>query len=341
MSHPWRSRSSYQVSLAASADPIILPKPKSHPLKGLVYIFLSSSFIMMTSVMVKKLDYIQPGQLSMVRNIGLFVGCLPIAVCCTKEILGPRKYWLVLNLRSLCGATALYLNLLAYRYLPLADASVIMSTTPSLVTIGARIYLKESCGITQIIAIFLTASGMVLCVHVPELITQRSDSVDEMYVTGICCGFGCVCLLAISMVTIRKMQDVHYSVMLIYFGALGTIENALLSGLFTQEGFKMAACGWDTVQVALIGGLGFLGHSFFTLAVQNEAAGVVSTLKSGIDIVLSLGLQVALFNKIPDRYGLGGAALVLLSLTVLGLRRWLQTLPDEAPPKKRLRFLLL
>lgn len=189
----------------------------------------------------------------------------------------------------------------------------------------------------------LTVSGIAISVRLPDLLLSSSTSSrgDHHYVTGVGCALGCVLLLSINMVSLRTMLDVHYSVILLYLGVLGGLENALLIGLMSKEGFQVASCGWDTVQVTLIGVLGFVAHCFFTLAGQVEAAGVVSTLKSSIDIVLSMFFQVIFFQHPPDAWSIGGAVLVISSVALIGIRKWLQTLPVGHEQRKRLRFLLM
>lgn len=338
-----------QVTNASSTDHILLEEPKNKswyhaiPYKlflGLFYIALASTFILLSSVIVKKLTYISPGQLSMIRNVGVLVGSLPVAIYKVKEVLGPRKYWFLLFLRSFLGSTALYLNLMAYRFLPLAVASIIMSSVPSLVMITARIYLKEPCGFIPSLAIMVTVAGVLLSIRLPELLNDSGGgtALNSNYYVGLGCAFACVLILSVTIVSLRKMKEVHFSVVLVYFGVVGAIENGILVYFLSE--YSLPQCGWDAVLMMMMGVLGFGGHCFLVLAIQVEEAGIVSVMKSSTDIVISLILQVIFFDLGLDIYNLGGAALVMLSVSIIGFRKWLQNLPKDSGWKLKLRCLL-
>ncbi|CAL1281331.1 unnamed protein product [Larinioides sclopetarius] len=311
------------------------------PYLGLFYVLITSFCILFTSVIVKKLTYISPGQLSMFRNLGVLVFSLPIAVYKTKSIFGPRKHWLMLFLRSLLGSTALYLNLMSYRFLPLATASIIMSSVPALVMLTARIYLKEHCGMISSLALVVTIIGVLVSIRLPEILNDPESLVqsDPSYYIGLACAFSCIIILSMTFVSLRKMLDVHFSIILLYFGVIGAIENAILIYFFSYYSFPR--CGWDSLMMMMMGVFGFGGHCFLTMAFQVEEAGIVSVMKSSSDIVVSLVLQVIFFELIPDLYNIGGAILVIASVSLIGFRKWLVTRPKDHHLKKKLKCLLL
>ncbi|GIY09109.1 solute carrier family 35 member G1 [Caerostris extrusa] len=247
----------------------------------------------------------------------------------------------MLNIRSFLGSTALYLNLMAYRYLPLAVASIVMSSVPALVMVTARLYLKEPCGLIPSLAVMVTVCGVLLSIRLPEVLKDPSSitSSDPNYFFGLGCAVSCILILSITLVSLRKMQDVHFSVILLYFGVLGSLENVILTYIF--EDFVLPRCGWDAILVMLVGVFGFTGHCFLTLSLQTEEAGLVSVMKSSTDIVISLILQVIFFSAVPDFYNLGGAALVIFSVSVIGFRKWLLLLPSGHRLKKKLKLLML
>ncbi|XP_054715381.1 solute carrier family 35 member G1-like [Uloborus diversus] len=310
------------------------------PFLGAFYTALCSITITLTSVFVKKLTYINSGELSLIRNVGVFVFNIPIALYVVKDILGRKKDRPLLIIRGFLGSTALYLNLLAFRYLPLAEAATIMSTTPATVSISARLYLKEPCGYVQSCALVITAIGVLISVRIPELLKNRSEvEFSSVYITGLGCAIGCVLILSFTFVTLRKMKDVHYSVIMIYFGWTGVLVNGTLTGVFGS--YDLPRCGWDPVQMCLIGVLGFIGHVSLTLAIQAEAAGIVSIMKASLDIIVAMVFQVIFFGLAPDMYNIFGAGLVLTSVSILGLRKWISTLPEDAELHEKLRYLLL
>ncbi|XP_055939295.1 solute carrier family 35 member G1-like [Argiope bruennichi] len=311
------------------------------PFLGMFYVFITSFCILFTSVIVKKLTYVSPGQLSMIRNLGVLAFSLPIAVLKTKDVLGPRKHWFMLFMRSFLGSTALYLNLMAYRFLPLAVASIIMSSVPALVMITARLYLKEPCGLTSSLALVVTIIGVLVSIRLPEIISDPESLIESnsTYYIGLGCSFSCIIILSMTFVSLRKMLDVHFSTILVYFGVIGAIENAVL--IHFMSFYSIPRCGWDALLMMMMGVFGFGGHCFLTMAFQVEEAGLVSVMKSSSDIVVSIVLQVIFFDLIPDFYDIGGALLVIMSVSIIGFRKWLINLPKDHHLRKTLRCLML
>ncbi|XP_015922681.2 solute carrier family 35 member G1 [Parasteatoda tepidariorum] len=295
------------------------------PFLGTFYTFMTSLTILFSNVLVKKLTYIDTGQLSLVRNICVLIGNLPIAIYCTENIFGPKEYIWLLIARGIFGSTGLYLNLLSYRFLPFTESSIILSTLPALVTVAARLHLKEPCGSAQTVSIILIFLGVLVSIRLPEVLqTRSSTNFDSHYVFGLSCAVGCVLLLAFITISIRKLRNIHFSIVLIYFGFLGTIENTVIT-YFTAK-FELPYCeGPDRMEVLLVGIFGFMGHCFLTLALQNETAGVVSSMKAAFDIVISIIFEFVFFNSIPDYYTLGSSLLVTIAIVTLGVWKWLQT----------------
>lgn len=149
--------------------------PASHPFLGLFYVCLSSNIFQMTAVFVKHLSYISHGQLSLIRNIGIIIGSLPLSVYHGRKIYGEKGIRFHLFFRALFSATGLYMTVIAYRYLPLAEAAVVIATVPVATTILARTYLKESCSVMHVISLLTTVVGVLLTVRIPELLLDRNS----------------------------------------------------------------------------------------------------------------------------------------------------------------------
>ncbi|GFS84167.1 solute carrier family 35 member G1 [Nephila pilipes] len=124
-------------------------KSKFSVFKGLLLAMLSGVFYSAAAVIVKQMKNLHPGQLSVYRFVAILAMSLPQTVKCGENPFGPRDLRLLLVLRGIFGATNLFLNFLAFRYLPLGEAAVIIFSVPVFVTVAARIFLKEPCGIFQ------------------------------------------------------------------------------------------------------------------------------------------------------------------------------------------------
>ena len=274
------------------------------------------------------------------RHAGVFAGCLPIAVASQKNILGKKKDRPILVIRGLLGATALFLNVLAHTFLPLADAAIILSTVPAVTMLFARVYLRESFSLSQSVSLVITLCAVLLSARLPELMQKRNDyQFGYNYLSGFAACVGCVITVSSNFVFLRKMKDVHFCLPMLYIGFLGMIENIVINGVMLS--YTPAKCGWDQFLYVSIGVLGFATSATTTLAFQYEEAGIVAVARSCSEIIVAMIYQTIFFKNSPDLYNVGGGFLVIFALSVLGIRNWLLRLPENSKQRKKWKHFLI
>ena len=138
------------------------------PYLGLVLATISSLFFSLCSVIVKWMVDVDPMELAACRFIGVLLPAIPIVIY-RKEKPFPKGKRFMLLLRSFVGTTGLMLSFYAFRHMPLADASVVVFSVPVFVAIFARLFLKEPCGLFNVITVILTLIGVVL-ITIPPII---------------------------------------------------------------------------------------------------------------------------------------------------------------------------
>ncbi|XP_023226845.1 solute carrier family 35 member G1-like [Centruroides sculpturatus] len=301
--------------------------------KGLIYSCISSLFFTLSAVIVKYVKEIHPGQLATMRFLAIFIFSLPMMIYFNQKPLGPKKLRFYLLLRGIIGASGLFLTFMAYRFIPLADASVIIFSTPVFVGILAKILLKEPFTMFYILILLLTFLGMLLITKVPLIIANRVFIFDEYYTLGMLSAFGCILLNAGVYVLVRKIKEVHYSVVTFSFGCVATIETSIIT--VAISGFKLPKCGLDQWLVVLLGVLSTIAQCLFTLALQSEYAAPVSIVRSSSEVFLSFICQISIFNDIPDAYSLSGAFIVFVSVILMTVRQWLNGLPKDSAIRKK------
>lgn len=99
------------------------------PYLGLIFATISSLFFSLCSVIVKSSVNLNPVELASFRFIGVMLPAIPIALY-TQEPFYPKGQRIILTLRCFIGSTGLLLSFYAFRHMPLADASVIIFSTP-------------------------------------------------------------------------------------------------------------------------------------------------------------------------------------------------------------------
>lgn len=264
-----------------------------------------------------------------------------------QEDVFPAGKRLILLLRCFVGTTGLMLSFYAFRHMPLADASVIIFSTPVFVAIFANLFLKEPCGIFNVFTIILTLFGVILITRpsmifgdgvASQLDDQETDHNGLNNIWGAVAAISSTLFGANAYVTLRALKGIHYSVIMSNFGAFALLYTVIVSWLLNV--ICLPYCNSDRWLVVALGVFSFLGQILLTISLQLEEAGPVAIARSA-DIVFAFIWQILFFKQIPSSYSVIGGALITISVVLTGLKKWSQTLPRESTVRKRLRYILL
>lgn len=271
---------------------------------------------------------------------------IPIIIYKAEPIF-PEGKRLLLLLRCFVGTTGLMLSFYAFRHMPLADASVIIFSTPVFVAIFAKIFLKEPCGLFNVFTVCLTLIGVALITRpstifgdsVPSLTDEQFNDIDREYsVWGPVAAISSTLFGANAYVTLRALKGLHFSVIMINFGAFASVYTLGVSWIIGILCWPY--CDSDRWMVIALGIFSFLGQILLTLSLQIEQAGPVAIARSA-DILFAFIWQIIFFKEIPNGYSIVGALLVVASVLLTALKKWSHTMPRESTIRKRLRFLLI
>lgn len=261
-----------------------------------------------------------------------------------QEEVFPEGKRLILLLRCFVGTTGLMLSFYAFRHMPLADASVIIFSTPVFVAIFANLFLKEPCGIFNAFTILLTLFGVVLITR-PAIIFGNTVSDDRITdqnhsnnIWGPVAAISSTLFGANAYVTLRALKGIHFSVIMSNFGAFALIYTVAVS--WYMDVICLPYCNSDRWLVLALGAFSFLGQILLTISLHLEEAGPVAIARSA-DIVFAFVWQILFFKEIPNSFSIIGALIVTFSVILTGLKKWSQTLPRESTVRKRLRYILL
>lgn len=237
------------------------------------------------------------------------------------------------------------LSFYAFRHMPLADASVIIFSTPVFVAIFARLFLREACGMFNVITILLTLVGVVLITRPPFFFDDGSTSlVDEQVIDTNYDVWGPVAALSSTLfganayVLLRALKGLHFSVIMTNFGAFALVYTLIVC--YYLGALCWPLCGSDRLLVIALALFSFGGQILLTLALQYEQAGPVAIARSA-DIVFAFIWQIMFFKETPNVYSVLGALLVVSSVMLSGLRKWALALPRDSDLRKRLKFLVI
>ncbi|GBN87471.1 Solute carrier family 35 member G1 [Araneus ventricosus] len=291
--------------------------------RGLVFALFSGISFSIVSVIVKQMKNLHPGQLALYRFIATFVMSMPETAKTGQDPFGPRELRFFLVLRGVFGGIGYFLNFIAFRYLSLSEASVIIFSTPAVVTIFARVIFKEPCNIFQSISVMLTVVGIIFTTKLPTRLNEASIAYSSEKIYGLLAAvFSLFCISAMHLIT-RKIRSVHQSIITFNYSWVGILEIAILMAVFRN--FKWHHCGIQSIYILLLALFSYSGLTFLVMALQCEYAGPVSTVRAAADISLSFVWQIFIFHDVPDSYSIIGAVLVLVSIFFISFGKLLSS----------------
>ena len=230
--------------------------------------------------------------------------------------------------------------------MPLADASVIIFSTPVFVAIFARLFLREPCGFFNVITVFLTLIGVVLITRptvlfgsaIPSLTDDQIIDENSGKLWGPVAAFASTLFGANAYVLLRALKGLHFSVIMTNFGGFALVYTILVAWLLGALCWPQ--CGYDRVLIIALALFSFLGQILLTIALQIEQAGPVAIARSA-DIVFAFIWQVMFFKEVPNAYSVVGALLVVSSVILTGFRKWLLSMPKNSRIRRKYGVMVL
>lgn len=188
-------------------------------------------------------------ELAAFRFVGVLLPAIPIVIYKGDHPF-PKGRRMMLLLRSFVGTTGLMLSFYAFRYMPLADASVIVFSVPVFVAIFARIFLKEPCGLFNVITICLTLIGVVLITRPPLIfghtivsLTDNHEESEHADLWGAIAAFSATLFGANVYVLLRALKGLHFSVIMTNFGSFALVQTILVT--WAIGALCLPRCGTD------------------------------------------------------------------------------------------------
>lgn len=322
-------------STSSPVTPVVSLTPKTQVnVLGILLAALSSLFFSLSSLIVKWLDNVDPLELAAIRFVGVLLPAIPILIYKNQNPF-PKGQRLMLLLRSFAGATSLSLTFYAIRHMPLADASVIVFSVPVVVAIFAKIFLKEPCGLFHYFTLFLTMLGVLMVTRPPFLFGQSTTQYSFL---GPLAALLSTIFAAIVYILLRALKNLHFSVIMVCFATYSILQTSSMA--WATGKLCWPKCGTERLLVVALGIFSFSGQMLLTIAAQLEEAGLVAIART-VDVVFAFMWQIIFFNEIPNIFSIIGAVLVTSSVVLIGLRKWMMSMPSTSSIRKKLGFLFL
>ena len=216
----------------------------------------------------------------------------------------------LLVVSSLCFMSAL-------SHLPLADATALNYTTPTIVIVLAIVFLNERLTVPRMAFVIAGLAGMLMIVK-PGAELFRGASL--LALASAAC-------YAVYQITTRMLAGEDPRVSLFYPALVGTL---LMTFVWPWFGSRIDMTWTDVVLLAAIGVLGTVGHFLFILAFQRAPASALTPF-TYIQVVFATLIGWLVYDDFPDALTLAGMALIAgsgLLLTWHERRRALIAAPE-------------
>ena len=258
-------------------------------------------------------------QLLLMRDLLVLSQTVPFTIYCSEGL--PRtkgqKFLLVFNgLISTLNSLAHYH---AVTVLPLGDVMMISAVKPIFITFFSCIFLKEKCGIFEILNILLVMAGIVLVVQPPFLFGYDDQEYSAEMLKAAMILMGSNAMVSLTAIISRHLRDTHWSIVCLSSKAIGCI--LYLSITVYNSSFCLPDCGLLRFKIIVISLVANVTMVFYVICLQNEEAHIIGLSDNASNIIVSQLFGILFFSQIPKTLKLLGFFLVLLSMLMIGLKK--------------------
>jgi len=215
----------------------------------------------------------------------------------------------------LVGSSLFFMTALSH--LPLADATALNYTTPTIVIILAIVFLNERLTPARLAFVVAGLAGMLMIVQPGAEIFKGTS----LYALGSAACY------AVYQITTRMVADEDPRVSLFYPALVGTL---LMTFVWPWFGSRIDVAWTDVAWLAGIGVLGTIGHFLLILAFQRAPASALTPF-TYIQVVFATLIGWLAYGDFPGMLTLAGMALIAgsgLLLTWHERRRALIAAPE-------------
>jgi drug/metabolite transporter (DMT)-like permease len=215
----------------------------------------------------------------------------------------------------LVGSSLFFMTALSH--LPLADATALNYTTPTIVIVLAILFLNERLTLPRMAFVVAGLAGMLM-------IVQPGAAIFQGYSLF---ALGSAACYAVYQITTRMLAGEDPRVSLFYPALVGTL---LMTLVWPWFGSRIDVSWTDVALLAGIGVLGTIGHFLFILAFQRAPASALTPF-TYIQVVFATLIGWFVYGDFPGALTLAGMALIAgsgLLLTWHERRRALINAPE-------------
>ena len=279
----------------------------------------------MVNIIVKDLTTVPPVTLLFYRSLIMIGVSMPWAVAVNKPPFPSdmgRKEQAMLVFRGVVGFANILASYYSLRYLNIGDQKMVASSRPVWVIMFSRLFLKETCGVLEVILMMLMMTGLVLVIKPPIMFgTEAGEAYDSPAMWSALAVLITTALSSNTTIILRKMRKQHVASL--------TAANQILFLLQTFAliwigGFELSSPVMVDKVMILVMSLVVITYSVLNmLALKIVEANISSMVTSCTDLVVAMLVQVFYYKIVPDMFsGLGAGLVGLVLIVACGRKIW-------------------
>lgn len=275
---------------------------------GMRFMLLGTFFFSFGSLFVKLAGSRLPTmEILFVRGLIGVVLCMIMLRKAGAGRFGKRKF--LLASRGLLGFGAMFADFYAIVHLPLADALVLIFSHPIAVTLLAWLIMGETLSGGGVAAILTSVAGVALVCRPDFLFGAGSPDLNTW---GLLAALLSVFLTSWAILAVRVLAKTERPAVVMLYPPIAI---SLLSPLFADGWVVPTLTEWGVL--CGVGVFMNLGQFFMTKGYAIESAARISGV-STLEIVFAAMWGMMFLGEIPDLWTIGGGALIVLGILLLG-----------------------
>ena len=291
-----------------------------HRLYGIGLMVLTSLFATFNASTAKYLHHLPTGELVVIVGLySLCASCLVITMSGVSLFYFPNKK--LVAARVLVGTASYVARVWSFQILPLGDASALVSTAPLFTGVIARIFIKETLSLVDILSMPVGLCGVVLISKPVFLFKTEEDHDHPPWYNSLVPVFSAVTLAMINVMQ-RKLGGSVDSVIISFYIivaqlCVGTGYEAASSGTFFDQ---LPKCLAPRTLLVLSGVCQLAYFITANLTLKYEKA-TTSTLFRNVDTALAFFVQAIVFGVSVETLSVVGVLLIMLGTAGLTLAK--------------------
>ncbi|KAG6617233.1 Drug/Metabolite transporter (DMT) Superfamily [Phytophthora cinnamomi] len=296
-------------------------EPKHHALLGMACVACSALCFSFMSTFIKYLTFTVASMEAIFWRSMVACACNFVVIKVTNQSLYVApEYRKMLLIRCIVGFSSMGFAFYAVSQMVLADASVIIFTSPVFTFFMGALFLHEKIDPVSLISAIAAFGGLV-CVVRPGFLfgyNHPTAASDGSWV-AVCSGLLGALSQVFVFLVVRQLKGLNVFVIIHYF----TLSNVLFAMVWIaliQQSFSVSSTAAFWGAVFGCGLFTFLGQSFLTRGFQLEKAGIASVMRY-LDVVFVFIWDSFLLGEHINHWSVVGACIIVSCAVLIALRK--------------------